>query len=682
MVTDSWRISRPTSRPTGSRSSPGPARRRRRRSSTRGSRRSTSRSRSAARAISTARPTATTPAEPLPPDPVFDYRVRDYPGFRRQMLDRLAELVPGFREDDPVDLTTTLVEAAGLPRRPAELPARLGRHRGVLGPRAAARRSRATRGWSTIAIGEGASARVFAPVRIPAGGGVARRHGARRVDPAARPERRSAGCRRRGRLPECARRTSPIVFETVGAAPPLGVAQSHRVPHLDRRRVPALQGATAATLVDTSGGSGALAAGDFLLLVETASPETGDADDARPTAATSCGSPASTPVDRRPASPRSSSSTVEWARRGCAAVRSRHPGARPGTALGSRRRSCARRRAATSCSRIMARRCPPADALGLPALRCRGAAADADAARAGRRGAVASGARPRRPLAHRAGRPRRRRRWRSAAALATVDPGAVRAGAGARRRLLDWRPGATCSRAAASRATSSSRPAIDGRRPSVSATASTAFRRRSAPCCVPRGRFGTGASGNIGPAALAHVVLPLAQQNAVFRVTQSAAGARRRARQSRLPRSASPRPRRSAIQERAVTAADYAEAAKRHEEVANAVAIPRWTGAWQTMLVYVDRKGGLPVDTAFRREPARAHRALPADGLRRGAARRPSPRRSTSSCSSASKPGRAPERGRRARSRRAPAARRGRAERTASSTPTTSRSARRSTCRS
>jgi hypothetical protein len=37
-----------------------------------------------------------------------------------------------------------------------------------------------------------------------------------------------------------------------------------------------------------------------------------------------------------------------------------------------------------------------------------------------------------------------------------------------------------------------------------------------------------------------------------------------------------------------------------HQEVGNAIAIPRWTGAWQTMLIYVDRKGGLPVDKGFR----------------------------------------------------------------------------------
>jgi hypothetical protein len=52
-------------------------------------------------------------------------------------------------------------------------------------------------------------------------------------------------------------------------------------------------------------------------------------------------------------------------------------------------------------------------------------------------------------------------------------------------------------------------------------------------------------------------------------------------------------------QERAVTAADYAAAAERHPEVQRAAATRRWTGSWHTMFITVDRFGGLPVDAAF-----------------------------------------------------------------------------------
>jgi hypothetical protein len=53
-------------------------------------------------------------------------------------------------------------------------------------------------------------------------------------------------------------------------------------------------------------------------------------------------------------------------------------------------------------------------------------------------------------------------------------------------------------------------------------------------------------------------------------------------------------------QERAVTEADYAEVSQRQPEVAKAEATLRWTGSWYTMFITVDRKGGQPVDSAFR----------------------------------------------------------------------------------
>ena len=49
-------------------------------------------------------------------------------------------------------------------------------------------------------------------------------------------------------------------------------------------------------------------------------------------------------------------------------------------------------------------------------------------------------------------------------------------------------------------------------------------------------------------------------------------------------------------QDRAVTPEDYVAAAKRHPDVSAALAIPRWTGAFYSMPVYVDRPGVLPAD--------------------------------------------------------------------------------------
>lgn len=55
-------------------------------------------------------------------------------------------------------------------------------------------------------------------------------------------------------------------------------------------------------------------------------------------------------------------------------------------------------------------------------------------------------------------------------------------------------------------------------------------------------------------------------------------------------------------QERAVTAADYAEVTERHQEVQKAAATIRWTGSWYTVFITIDRKGGREVDAAFERQ--------------------------------------------------------------------------------
>jgi hypothetical protein len=60
------------------------------------------------------------------------------------------------------------------------------------------------------------------------------------------------------------------------------------------------------------------------------------------------------------------------------------------------------------------------------------------------------------------------------------------------------------------------------------------------------------------------------------------------------------------VQERAVTPADWAEVAGRHPEVQKAAARYRWTGSWLTVFLTIDRRGGLPVDDAFR-QILRAH---------------------------------------------------------------------------
>jgi hypothetical protein len=115
-----------------------------------------------------------------------------------------------------------------------------------------------------------------------------------------------------------------------------------------------------------------------------------------------------------------------------------------------------------------------------------------------------------------------------------------------------------------------------------------------------RYRIAAGGAGNIGAGALAH----LAQSNigvrsAVAGVTnplparggqprETIAEARQRA------------PVSFQTQRRAVTLADYEARLAAHPEVSRATARQRWIGSWTAIFLSVDRKGGLPVDDAFR----------------------------------------------------------------------------------
>jgi hypothetical protein len=114
---------------------------------------------------------------------------------------------------------------------------------------------------------------------------------------------------------------------------------------------------------------------------------------------------------------------------------------------------------------------------------------------------------------------------------------------------------------------------------------------------VARGRVGGGASGNVGPESLAAIVSDIAGVDAVrVRNPMAAVGGREpeAIRQVKLDA-----PQAFRTQERAVTPADYAEAAERHPDVQRAAASRRWTGSWYTMFVTVDRRGGKPVDASF-----------------------------------------------------------------------------------
>lgn len=108
-------------------------------------------------------------------------------------------------------------------------------------------------------------------------------------------------------------------------------------------------------------------------------------------------------------------------------------------------------------------------------------------------------------------------------------------------------------------------------------------------------RVGNGPEGNVGADSITHAVTSEDRIQAVTnplparggQAPETAAQVRRRA------------PHAFRTQERAVTPADYAEVTGRMVGVQRAAASLRWTGSWHTVFVTVDREGGVPVDADF-----------------------------------------------------------------------------------
>jgi hypothetical protein len=108
-------------------------------------------------------------------------------------------------------------------------------------------------------------------------------------------------------------------------------------------------------------------------------------------------------------------------------------------------------------------------------------------------------------------------------------------------------------------------------------------------------RTGNGVAGNVGAEAIHHIVTPEAAIDAVRNPLPAAGGVEPESAESVRRRA----PEAFRRLERAVTAEDYAEVAERHAGVDHAAATLRWTGSWHTVFVTADRHGGEPVTSGF-----------------------------------------------------------------------------------
>jgi hypothetical protein len=111
-------------------------------------------------------------------------------------------------------------------------------------------------------------------------------------------------------------------------------------------------------------------------------------------------------------------------------------------------------------------------------------------------------------------------------------------------------------------------------------------------------RVGNGVAGHVGAEAIAHVV---SDEPAIARV-RNPLPARGGVEPESMEDVRQKAPSAFRTQKRAVTEADYAEVTGRHLQVQKSEASLRWTGSWHTVFVTVDRMGGSEMNPAFREE--------------------------------------------------------------------------------
>lgn len=111
-------------------------------------------------------------------------------------------------------------------------------------------------------------------------------------------------------------------------------------------------------------------------------------------------------------------------------------------------------------------------------------------------------------------------------------------------------------------------------------------------------RVGNGAAGNIGAETLAHIVSNAPAILGVRNPLPAAGGADPETMEE-IRRDA---PEAFRTQQRAVTEADYARVAERDRRVQRAAATLRWTGSWHTVFITVDPFNNLPLTNEFEAE--------------------------------------------------------------------------------
>ena len=110
-----------------------------------------------------------------------------------------------------------------------------------------------------------------------------------------------------------------------------------------------------------------------------------------------------------------------------------------------------------------------------------------------------------------------------------------------------------------------------------------------------RYRVGNGRSGNVGADSLRHIALNIPEVKAVRNPLPAQGGQEPESLEDVRQRA----PVAYRVQERAVTPVDYAEVTERYPDVQRTAATFRWTGSWHTVFLTVDRSGGAALSEQF-----------------------------------------------------------------------------------
>lgn len=111
-------------------------------------------------------------------------------------------------------------------------------------------------------------------------------------------------------------------------------------------------------------------------------------------------------------------------------------------------------------------------------------------------------------------------------------------------------------------------------------------------------RVGNGQTGNVGVEAITHIVTAIGSITGVRNPLPASGGRPAK----RLEEARHNAPGAIHVLERCVTEDDYAIVARRHADVAQAIASRHWAGSRPVVAIHVQRRDNRPVDTAFARE--------------------------------------------------------------------------------